>query len=118
VRRDNRIASAAAVRSSRTSVRSLASIATSVPAAHRDAEIGLGERRGVVDPVADHRDDPALGLQLGSTTATLSAGITSARTSSMPTSAATTRRSLVVAGEQHRFEPELAEPATASATSA
>ena len=30
----------------------------------RDADVGPGERRRVVDPVADHRDDPAVGLQL------------------------------------------------------
>ena len=31
--------------------------------AHRDAQVGLGQRGGVVDPVADHRDHPALALQ-------------------------------------------------------
>ena len=31
--------------------------------AHREAEVGLGERGGVVDAVADHRDDPALVLE-------------------------------------------------------
>ena len=31
--------------------------------AHRQAEVGLRERGGVVDAVADHRDDPALVLQ-------------------------------------------------------
>ena len=29
-----------------------------------DAEVGLGQRRRVVDAVADHRHDLALGLQL------------------------------------------------------
>ena len=37
------------------SVTSAASMATSVPDAHRDAHVGLGQRRGVVDAVADHR---------------------------------------------------------------
>ena len=58
--------------------------------AHREAEVGRGQRGGVVDAVADHRDDAALGLEAG-TTSTLSAGSTSAMTSSMPTSAATAR---------------------------
>ena len=31
--------------------------------AHGDAEVGLGEGGGVVDAVADHGDDLALGLQ-------------------------------------------------------
>jgi hypothetical protein len=41
---------------------SLACIAASVPA-HRDAEVGGRERRGVVDAVADHRDTVTRGLQ-------------------------------------------------------
>ena len=75
--------------------------------AHREAEVGLGERGGVVDAVADHRDDPALGLQ-PRTTATLSAGSTSAITC---VDADLARRPLaatrgVVAGEQDRAQPE------------
>ena len=31
--------------------------------AHGEAEVGLGERGGVVHAVADHGHDPALGLQ-------------------------------------------------------
>ena len=65
VRRDNRIASAAERRSPRTRVRSLASIATSDPGAHRQAQVGRGEGGGVVDAVADHRHHPPLGLQIG-----------------------------------------------------
>ena len=34
------------------------------PGAHRDADVGRGQRRRVVDAVAGHRDRPALGLQL------------------------------------------------------
>ncbi len=34
--------------------------------AHGQAEVGLGERGGVVDAVADHGHDPALGLQAAS----------------------------------------------------
>ena len=33
------------------------------PRSHREAEVGLRERGGVVHAVADHRDDAALGLQ-------------------------------------------------------
>src|SRR5699024_9058604 len=33
--------------------------------AHRQAQVGLGQRRGVVDAVADHRDDLPLALQAG-----------------------------------------------------
>ena len=57
------MASAAARRSPETSVRSEASMATSVPVPMRQAEVGLRERGRVVDAVADHRDDAALGLQ-------------------------------------------------------
>jgi hypothetical protein len=32
--------------------------------AHDDAEIGLGQRGGIIDPVADHGDHPALGPQM------------------------------------------------------
>ena len=42
--------------------------------AHREAEVGLGERGGVVDAVADHRHDPALAPAGAATTSTLSAG--------------------------------------------
>ena len=33
------------------------------PGPHGDADVGLGQGRGVVDAVADHRDHVALGLQ-------------------------------------------------------
>ena len=32
--------------------------------AHGDAEIGLGQRGGIIDPVADYGDHPALGSQV------------------------------------------------------
>ena len=57
------MASAAARRSPLTSVRSEASIATSVPVPIDEAEVGLGECRRVVDAVAGHRDDATFGLQ-------------------------------------------------------
>ena len=56
--------------------------------AHRDADMRLGQSRGVVDPVAGHRDDSALGLELLDHLDLLS-GSTSARTSSMPSFRAT-----------------------------
>ena len=110
VRRDSRIASAAARRSPRTSVRSLGLDGDVGAGAHRDAEVGLGQRGGVVDAVADHRDDPALAPAAAATTSTLSAGSTSAITSSMPTSAGDRPRGgRVVAGEQHRAQAERAQ---------
>ena len=65
VRRDSRIASAAARRSPRTRVRSDGLDGDVGAGAHREAEVGLGQRGGVVDAVADHRDDAALALQVG-----------------------------------------------------
>jgi hypothetical protein len=51
------------IRSSPIKVRSDPSMATSVPVPMCQAEAGLGEGGGVFDPVADHRDGPAVGLQ-------------------------------------------------------
>ena len=63
VRRDRRMASAAARRSPRDEGE-VAGLDGDVGAgAHGEAEVGLGERGGVVDAVADHGDDLALGLQ-------------------------------------------------------
>ena len=53
--------------------------------AHRDADVGALERRGVVDPVAGHRDDVALRLST-STRRTLSSGATRATTPMLSTS--------------------------------
>jgi hypothetical protein len=47
------------------STTSAVSIATSVPAPIAMPEIGLRERRCVVDAVADHRDDAAVALHFG-----------------------------------------------------
>ena len=55
------------------------------------AEVGLRERGRVVDAVADHRHDAALGLQPLDDRRPCRTGSTSAITSSMPTSAATAR---------------------------
>ena len=63
VRRDRRMASAAARRSPPTSVRSTGLDGDVGAGAHGEAEVGLGERGGVVDPVADHGHDPTLVLQ-------------------------------------------------------
>ena len=49
--------------SPRMSVTAPASMATSVPGAHRDADVRLRQRGGVVEPVAHHRHDAALGLE-------------------------------------------------------
>ena len=57
--------------------------------AHGDADIGGGQRRRIVDAVAGHGDDAALGLRSRSTTALLCSGSTSASTSSMPSWRAT-----------------------------
>ena len=63
VRRDRRMASTAAPQVA-AHEREVAGLDRHVGAgAHRQAEVGLGQRGGVVDAVADHRDDPALGLQ-------------------------------------------------------
>ena len=63
-------------------------MATSVPVPIARPRSACASAGGVVDAVADHGHDPALGLQ-PPTTSALSAGSTSAMTSSMPTSAAT-----------------------------
>ena len=41
-----------------------ASFAADVPGVHRDADVGLGQRGGVVGAVAGHRDEPAALLLL------------------------------------------------------
>ena len=77
----------------------------------RHPEVGLGERRRVVDAVADHRDDAALAPAGARTTAAFSAGSTSAMTSSMPIRVGDGARGrLVVAGQQDRAQAELAQP--------
>ena len=53
------------------------------PGAHRDADLRLRQRRGVVDPVSRHGDNMPLGLQTR-TTSPFCAGRTSASTWSMP----------------------------------
>ncbi len=109
VRRDSRIASPTACRSPRTSVRSLASIATSVP-----VPIAI-PRSACASAPASFTPSPTIATTRPSacsrsTTRTLSAGSTSAITSSMPTCGRDrARRGLVVAGEQHRRQPERAQ---------
>ena len=71
--------------------------------AHGQPEVGLGERGGVVDAVADHGDDPALGLQPLDDVDLVGGQHLGDHASSMPTSAATARAAaLVVAGQQDR----------------
>ena len=111
VRRDSRIASAAARRSPRTRVRSAASMATSVP-------VPMARPRSAwASAAASFTPSPTMATTRPSacspaTTATLSSGSTSAITSSMPTSAATDRATAcVVAGQQDRGQPQGAQPA-------
>ena len=61
-------------------------MATSVPVPMAMPEVGQGQRRRVVDAVADHGDAVAGGLQRARSRATLSSGRTSATTRSTPTS--------------------------------
>ena len=61
-----------------------ASMATSVPGADGDPEVGLDEGGGVVDAVADHGDHPALALQAGDL-GRLGAGEDAREERSMPT---------------------------------
>ena len=69
---------------------------------HRDADVRGGQRRRVVDAVADHRDRTVAFARRSSMARTLSSGSSSARTSSTPTAAATLRAvGLVVAGQHH-----------------
>ena len=65
VRRDSAIAETMPRRSPPTRVMSEAAIATSVPVPMAMPEVGRGQRRRVVDAVADHGHDVAGGLQLG-----------------------------------------------------
>ena len=76
----------------------------------RDAEVGPGQRRGVVDPVADHRDDPALLLQarhLVDLALREHAGHDRADADLVGDRPG---HDLVVAGQQHRLEAEPLEP--------
>ena len=111
VRRDSRIASAAARRSPRTSVRSRRLDRDVGAGAHGEPEVGLGQRGGVVDPVADHRDDPALAPAAARPRRPCPAGSTSAITSSVDADLGGDRRAAagVVAGEQDRAQPERAQ---------
>jgi hypothetical protein len=73
-------------RSSSISATSAVSMAVSVPGrAHREADVGTGQRRRVVDAVADHADLPFAGRALRSMAASLSSGSRLPRASSMPT---------------------------------
>ena len=74
--------------------------------ADREAEVGLGERGRVVDAVADHRDDAALGLQAAD-----HVGLVGGQTSAMTVVDADlggdrARGRLVVAGQQHGPQAE------------
>ena len=69
--------------------------------AHRDADVGRGQRGRVVDAVADHRQRAEPARAAPATAATLSSGSRSAGTSSMPSCAASALRGgFVIAGQQ------------------
>ncbi len=90
-----------------------ASIAMSVPRAERKPEVGLRERRSVVDAVADHRDDPARALEILDRLHL--PGRIDAREHALDPDLGrdTLGRPGAVTGEQHRLEaerPELAGP--------
>ena len=82
-----------------------------------DADVGAGERGGVVDAVADHRDRAARGLAARRPARSLSSGSTSAKTSSTPRSAADGVGDLAgVAGDHHdRATPSAWSSSTACA---
>ena len=110
--RDRAMASATPFGSPPTTVRSLASTATSVPPPRATPTSGLGQGQGVVDAVADHGHHLAgllaaadlghlvLGQQLGD-------GVHAELTGDGP------RRRLGVAGEQDRLQAEAASRSTA-----
>ena len=77
------------------------------------AQVGRGQRGGVVHPVAHHRHPVPAPCR--SRMPRPAGRRIPAITSSMPTAAATARRRLVVAGEQDRPQPRRSSPATAAA---
>ena len=78
--------------------------------AHRDADVGLGQRRRVVDAVADHRHHVARRPADARPRAPCRPGSTSASTRSMPACRAMASRGRpLVAGEHHHLEPARAQ---------
>ena len=69
---------------------------------HRQPEIGLGERGGVVDPVADHRHDLALALQSLDLVHLFGGQHLGDHLVDADLAGDRVRRAAVVAGEQHR----------------
>ena len=98
--------------SPRMSVTSPASMATSVPRAHRDADVGLRERGRVVDAVADHRDHAALRpAAAGSRRASARAAPRPPRARCRPSRATLSAVRAVVAGEHDDLEAHARERA-------
>jgi len=83
-----------------------ASRAATVAGVHGDADIGLGERRGVVGAVAAHGDQLALGLPRRGSALSLSSGVRLGQgRSSTPASAAMAAAVMgFVAGDHHRAD--------------
>jgi hypothetical protein len=69
-------------------------------AAHRDADVGRGQRRRVIDAIADHGDAAAFGAQPLHHLALL-LGQYAASISSIPSWEASARGRRIVAGEHH-----------------
>ena len=81
-------------------------MATSVPVPMAQAEVGLGERGGVVDAVADHRDDAAFGLQAPDDVGLLGRQDLGDDLVDADLGRDRAGGRLVVAGQQHRPQPE------------
>ena len=106
VRRDRRIASAADTRSS-PKQRQIAGLDRDIGAApHRDAQIGLGERRRIVDTVADHRHRSSVVLQTTHDVDLVGRHHLGAHRLDPDLRRDPLGGRPVVAGEQHRFQTE------------
>ena len=77
--------------------------------AHGDAEVGLGEGGGVVDAVADHGDDLAVGLQAADDVDLVGGQDLGDDGVDVDLVGDGSGGALVVAGEQHRCEAEAAQ---------
>ena len=111
VRRDSRMASAA-IRRSPAHQGEVAGLDRHVGAgAHGQAEVGLGQRGGVVDAVADHGHDPALGLEPLDHVHLVRGQHLGDHLVDADLGGHGPGGPLVVAGQQHRREAEVAQPA-------
>ena len=108
VRRESRMASALASRSPETSVMSEASIATSVPVPIARPRSACASAGRVVDAVADHRDDAALVLQTADDLGLVGGQDVGDHLVDPDLGRDGAGRRGVVAGQQHRPQPERA----------